>query len=146
MTDLFFPVEDETNGERLRREAAAKKICDECGVRSACLSAAMLRGERGVWGGTTEMERKRQERDAERVARRQLVARRAPSATTSHPPEWRLIESRPDNRGTMISLLIAEGGTSWHGFQWAVHRGDTLAFAVDNEPDAWLYFHSLVVA
>ena len=39
---------------------AAIAICRRCPVRMACLEAAVSRGEWfGVWGGTTERERRR---------------------------------------------------------------------------------------
>lgn len=36
----------------------AKKICSQCPVRLICLADALRRRESGVWGGTTEDERK----------------------------------------------------------------------------------------
>ena len=45
LTPLFF-------SEQLDDIAAAKRICGECEVRSACLTGALARGEPwGVWGG-----------------------------------------------------------------------------------------------
>lgn len=39
---------------------AAKKICGECAVKSLCLEYALEnRNDHGVWGGTSERERKR---------------------------------------------------------------------------------------
>lgn len=59
---------------------------------------------------------------------------------------WRVIERRLDTRGREIRLSICETGSTWHGFEFAVHRADEVAFLADNEPDAWLYFHSLVMS
>ena len=40
--------------------AEAKAICADCPVRQACLEHALAHREReGVWGGTTERERRR---------------------------------------------------------------------------------------
>ena len=51
--NLFFP----DRGESLE---PAKRICGECVVRDECLEHALLNGERfGVWGGTSERERRR---------------------------------------------------------------------------------------
>ncbi len=51
--DLFFP----DRGESLE---PAKRICGECAVRDECLEHALANGERfGVWGGTSERERRR---------------------------------------------------------------------------------------
>lgn len=50
--EVFFPVSDAD-------AADAKAICRECVVLDACLVSALRGGERfGVWGGTSEEERK----------------------------------------------------------------------------------------
>jgi len=36
----------------------AKAVCGACRVRDECLAFAIKHNERGVWGGTTERERK----------------------------------------------------------------------------------------
>jgi WhiB family redox-sensing transcriptional regulator len=53
--EAFYPMsEDEADA------AEAKAICTECPVRQACLEHALAHREReGVWGGTTERERRR---------------------------------------------------------------------------------------
>lgn len=54
--ELFFP---EPGGS----PAAAKKVCAACEVRPDCLALALSLGTvMGVWGGTTENERKRARR------------------------------------------------------------------------------------
>jgi len=51
--DLFFPE----HGESL---APAKAVCSGCEVRAECLDYALATGQHhGVWGGTSERERKR---------------------------------------------------------------------------------------
>lgn len=51
--DVFFP----DRGESL---APAKQVCAECIVRDECLEFALDNRERfGVWGGTSERERRR---------------------------------------------------------------------------------------
>lgn len=69
--DLFFPV-GTADSARLRvREA--KQVCRACPVRARCLSWAVNAGVTdGVWGGTTEDER--------RVIRSALRKQRADSA------------------------------------------------------------------
>lgn len=60
--ELFFPG----RGNSL---APAKAVCRECPVRPECLEYALANGERqGVWGGTSERERRRIQR------RRPLIA------------------------------------------------------------------------
>ena len=52
--EVFYPASDEDDAWE------AKAICDECPVRQACLEHALAHREReGVWGGTTERERRR---------------------------------------------------------------------------------------
>ena len=50
---LFYPEAGEPNRD-------AKRICAGCEVRAECLAYALAHRERfGVWGGTTERERRR---------------------------------------------------------------------------------------
>ena len=53
--EVFYPLsEDEIDA------AQAKAICEVCPVRQACLEHALAHREReGIWGGTTERERRR---------------------------------------------------------------------------------------
>jgi WhiB family redox-sensing transcriptional regulator len=56
--DLFFPVG--TVGSALTEIEAAKAVCAGCDVREACLEFALhTNQEFGVWGGTSEDERRR---------------------------------------------------------------------------------------
>ncbi|MCL4449452.1 MAG: WhiB family transcriptional regulator [Actinobacteria bacterium] len=51
--DLFFP-------ERGASTREAKAVCRGCIVRGECLEYALKNGERfGIWGGTSERERRR---------------------------------------------------------------------------------------
>jgi WhiB family transcriptional regulator, redox-sensing transcriptional regulator len=55
--ELFFPVG--TAGPALLQVARAKHVCAGCAVRARCLEWAMANGqESGVWGGTSEDERR----------------------------------------------------------------------------------------
>jgi WhiB family transcriptional regulator, redox-sensing transcriptional regulator len=55
--DLFFPVSEFGAAEGQITEA--KRICSACPVRADCLDHALNRGEAsGIWGGTTELERR----------------------------------------------------------------------------------------
>jgi WhiB family redox-sensing transcriptional regulator len=66
--DLFFPIG--TTGTALDHIAAAKAVCATCPVTSACLEFALeTNQDSGVWGGTSEEER-RQMRRARARARR----------------------------------------------------------------------------
>lgn len=49
----------ETRTEKDRRDrATAMVICQGCPVRADCLRWALARGERGIWGGTNDNERR----------------------------------------------------------------------------------------
>jgi len=51
--DVFFPSSEEDAG-------AALAYCRSCDIREMCLAWALKNGERyGVWGGTTEQQRRR---------------------------------------------------------------------------------------
>lgn len=55
--ELFFPVG--TSGPAQAQIAAAKAICARCEHTTECLSLALESGQdAGVWGGTSEEERR----------------------------------------------------------------------------------------
>jgi WhiB family redox-sensing transcriptional regulator len=58
--DIFFP--DITASPR-----KAISICNRCEVQIECLEYALKSSVAGVWGGTTEKERKRLKRQAAKV-------------------------------------------------------------------------------
>jgi WhiB family redox-sensing transcriptional regulator len=70
--DSFFPQEQEFNGvlisSNYRDEKGAKAVCEGCPYKARCLQFAISqRGEvEGIWGGTTENERRLMRR---RIAR-----------------------------------------------------------------------------
>jgi WhiB family transcriptional regulator, redox-sensing transcriptional regulator len=69
--DLFFPVG--TTGPAIEQIENAKAVCRTCEVQQACLQYALSTNQdSGIWGGTSEEER--------RVLRRQWVARHRRSA------------------------------------------------------------------
>ena len=56
--DLFFP--EGTTGPALEQIAEAKRVCEECDVQVQCLEFALETNEdSGVWGGTSEEERRK---------------------------------------------------------------------------------------
>lgn len=56
--DLFFPVSSSGAGQR--QEEKAKSLCGRCQVCRQCLAFALATSQaHGVWGGTTEDERRR---------------------------------------------------------------------------------------
>lgn len=81
--ELFFPQEITDSTGNLRSKyynlAAAKKICDGCPLKMACLEYALNNIEIGVWGGTTEEQRN--------LMRRRIGAARRARKTPS-PDVW----------------------------------------------------------
>jgi hypothetical protein len=57
--DLFFPEDEPNRDERKKLVKRAKAICSVCPVKILCLDYAVSAGMTGVWGGTTDFERKR---------------------------------------------------------------------------------------
>ena len=69
--DLFFPVG--TTGMALDQIESAKAVCTACPVQRPCLEYALATNQdSGVWGGTSEDER--------RVLRRQWLRQRRANA------------------------------------------------------------------
>ena len=73
--ELFFP--SGVTGIAVEHIDAAKAVCHACPVRDACLRFAFeTKQEHGIWGGTTENERRRLRRAwvAERRRRAEVSA------------------------------------------------------------------------
>jgi len=69
--ELFFPVGN--TGQALLQITEAKRVCEECTVKQECLEFALETNQDcGIWGGTSEDERRQIRRDiaAERRAAR----------------------------------------------------------------------------
>lgn len=61
--DLFFPIG--TSGPALLQTERAKAVCGRCPVREPCLEWAVNTDQTlGVWGGTSEEERRASARRA----------------------------------------------------------------------------------
>jgi len=71
--ELFFPVG--TTGPAATQIEKAKAICMKCEVRAQCLEWALSTGQvAGVWGGTSEEERRAIRRTRRREAAGSRVA------------------------------------------------------------------------
>jgi WhiB family transcriptional regulator, redox-sensing transcriptional regulator len=87
-SELFFPIS--SLGPAQQQIAEAKAVCAACPVRAACLSYAVETGQpAGIWGGTTEDERRH--------------IRSAKTARPASPPSGgarpRAREHAPDHQG-----------------------------------------------
>jgi WhiB family redox-sensing transcriptional regulator len=57
--ELFFPVGTLRSGSALIQADEAKTVCRRCPVREQCLAWALAAEPvEGIWGGTTEAERR----------------------------------------------------------------------------------------
>ena len=69
---LFFPIG--TTGMAIEQIQNAKDVCDHCNAKAACLEFALSTNQdTGVWGGTSEEER----RVIRRARRKQRAAAQA---------------------------------------------------------------------
>jgi WhiB family transcriptional regulator, redox-sensing transcriptional regulator len=67
--DLFFPIS--SRGSSSAQANRAKAICTGCQVRAECIDFAIARRDvLGIWGGTTDDERKKLRRNRATAARK----------------------------------------------------------------------------
>ncbi|MFD6290912.1 WhiB family transcriptional regulator [Streptomyces sp. NPDC060205] len=65
--DLFFPIGAHDSGAGLLQTDEAKAVCRRCPVMRRCLDWALAAGPvEGIWGATTEAERRAVRRRAAR--------------------------------------------------------------------------------
>ncbi|HVF06071.1 MAG TPA: WhiB family transcriptional regulator [Frankiaceae bacterium] len=70
--ELFFPIG--TTGPAAQQVEDAKAVCQRCDVVSDCLQWALETGQdAGVWGGTSEEERRAIKRRANARARARIA-------------------------------------------------------------------------
>jgi WhiB family redox-sensing transcriptional regulator len=56
--DLFFPIG--STGPAVEQIDAAKAVCTQCEAQQSCLEFALVTNqESGIWGGTSEDERRK---------------------------------------------------------------------------------------
>jgi len=55
--EIFFP-EKGAKGQSLYIVNAARRICNTCPYKNPCLEWAVVHDEMGIWGGTTQKERR----------------------------------------------------------------------------------------
>ena len=68
--EVFFPLKG-SNGTNVK---TAKRICKSCPYVTSCLEWAITNKESGIWGGTTESERKRMLRNRKKIKAEQKVS------------------------------------------------------------------------
>jgi WhiB family transcriptional regulator, redox-sensing transcriptional regulator len=70
---LFFPLSE--SGSSIRQIERARAICRRCPVLNTCLRYAMDTHQEGIWGATTDDERRAMQRAARRNAARRVMSR-----------------------------------------------------------------------
>jgi WhiB family redox-sensing transcriptional regulator len=71
--DLFFPVG--TTGQALIQIDRAKQVCNQCPVKTDCLDFALeTNQDSGIWGGTSEEERRKLRREYVAIHKRPTQA------------------------------------------------------------------------
>lgn len=63
--DIFNPDADDPH--RAMKEQEAKKICEGCAEKVQCMLYALEKKESGIWGGTSERQRRRMRRNGYRT-------------------------------------------------------------------------------
>jgi WhiB family transcriptional regulator, redox-sensing transcriptional regulator len=72
---LFFPLSQ--SGSSMRQIERARAICRRCPVLTTCLRYAMDTHQEGIWGATTDDERRAMRQSARRNAARRVMSRTA---------------------------------------------------------------------
>jgi WhiB family transcriptional regulator, redox-sensing transcriptional regulator len=95
--DLFFPIS--VKGPAAGQVDAAKTICAGCQVRTDCLGFALAQRDMlGIWGGTTDDERKKL---------RRATARRDPARAEPARPDHRHAARARAGRGAKAGSAAA---------------------------------------
>jgi WhiB family redox-sensing transcriptional regulator len=95
--ELFFPVS--SGRPAAEQTARAKALCSGCSVQPACLQFAVDTQAEGVWGGTTEEER--------RLVLPAVVPVLADGGARDHQGGWPV--TQPLDKMQRACLLRAEG-------------------------------------
>ena len=82
--DLFFPIS--MSGRTLDQIGEAKRTCRTCPVKEPCLAWALrVRDVAGIWGGTTETERRALRRATARCGRPDVARMEGRRTITTGP-------------------------------------------------------------
>jgi len=103
--ELFFPLS--AWGPSLTQLATAKEVCARCEVRAECLRFAMSTGqEYGVWGGTSEDERRAMRRAQHSLAQPPVKEQASRSKRTSRTQPVRLAITKASSAVTACPTVL----------------------------------------
>jgi WhiB family redox-sensing transcriptional regulator len=86
--ELFFPIGNPDSGPAAIQTDEAKAVCRRCPVRAQCLAWAVAADTvEGIWGGTTEEERRAMRRHRARTPG-VVEPARTPGATPPARTPW----------------------------------------------------------
>jgi WhiB family transcriptional regulator, redox-sensing transcriptional regulator len=112
--ELFFPIG--TTGAALRQIQEAKRICLSCPAQTQCLAWALDHGiTDGVWGGTTEDQR----RAIRRLPMTTALSREDDEGDSKHPAHHEKTDRQPaeqraaERREHTLLRPDAEGQATW---------------------------------
>lgn len=71
-TELFFPIQESID----KQTREARQLCADCPIKAACLKTALETGMKGIWGGTTTVERDEIIKDLRRTHKNALRSKR----------------------------------------------------------------------
>jgi len=101
---MFYP-------ERGEAVAPAKAVCQSCPVAKPCLEYALAGGEKfGLWGGTSERERRRMRKDRAAIKRQQPAAL-SPALAPRRKRGSEEARQLRDERRLLIGVLREQGLT-----------------------------------
>lgn len=133
---LFFGPNDESSGDRIKREATAKLVCYKCEVVGDCLVEGQA--EEGIWGGMTDSDRRRATQRSRYSPVRPFPVHITPSIQNNDAP-WTALESS----GRMM-LFRRDSMDSWHGSEFLVVRDGIVIEQTDDLNKAYMTYARLV--
>lgn len=134
---LFFGPSDESSGDRLRREAAAKIVCRTCDVVGDCLVEGQA--EEGIWGGMTDSDRRRATQRSRYSPMRSFVPVEISTRPQTNNAAWTALESS----GRMM-LFRRDSLDSWHGSEFLVVRDGIVIEQTDDLNGAYTTYARLI--
>ncbi|MFD7012478.1 WhiB family transcriptional regulator [Rhodococcus jostii] len=131
---LFFPDDGVSRTTRKSLERLAKAVCRRCPVQRDCRNHALEANETyGVWGGTSESERRYFEPVPRRLQRSSPVARLR-ILPRHKPPGWRSASSTTTPHVDQIRTATTQGRSAPHLAPGTGGRAETDDVRIESAP------------